>query len=105
MIADRSFVEWLWANISSLLERDRDIVHGAIRRAIRIKADVVARDPYETGERAILNYGHTLGHALERAAGYGTFRHGEAVAWGMEGGARNSGRDRYCRGGGGTPQA
>ena len=97
MIADRSFVEWLWANISSLLERDRDIVHGAIRRAIRIKADVVARDPYETGERAILNYGHTLGHALERAAGYGTFRHGEAVAWGMEVAARISVMNGYCR--------
>ncbi|TME22032.1 MAG: 3-dehydroquinate synthase [Chloroflexi bacterium] len=97
MIADRSFVDWLSANISGLLERDGDIVHEAIRRAIRIKADVVARDPYETGERAILNYGHTAAHALERAAGYGKFRHGEAVAWGMEVAARISVMNHYCR--------
>jgi 3-dehydroquinate synthase len=90
MIADRRFVEWLAANISGLLQRDKDIVHEAIRRAIRIKADVVGRDPHETGERAILNYGHTVGHALERAAGYGQLRHGEAVAWGMEVAARIS---------------
>src|SRR5438270_6902409 len=90
MIADRPLVDWLVANIAGLLQRDRDSVHEAIRRAIRIKADVVARDPDETGERAILNYGHTVGHALERAAGYGKLRHGEAVAWGMEGAARLS---------------
>src|SRR5207237_8865400 len=88
MIADRPFVDWLVANIAGLLQRDSDSVHEAIRRAIRIKADVVARDPDETGERAILNYGHTVGHALERAAGYGKLRHGEAVAWGMEVAAR-----------------
>jgi len=97
MIADRSFVEWLWANISGLLERHRDIVDEAIRRAIMIKADIVVRDPYETGERAILNYGHTVGHALERVAGYGKVRHGEAVAWGMEVAARISVMNHYCR--------
>src|SRR2546430_4317173 len=84
MIADRRFVEWLAANIAGLLQRDNDNVDEAIRWATRIKTDVVARDPDETGERAVLNYGHTVGHALERAAGYGKLRHGEAVAGGVE---------------------
>jgi 3-dehydroquinate synthase len=97
MIADRSFVEWLAANLAAILSRDPDAVYQAVHRAIRIKADVVAHDPYETGERAILNYGHTLGHALERAAGYGHFRHGEAVAWGMEVAARISVMNGTCR--------
>lgn len=97
MIADRSFVEWLSANLSGLLQREGDTVHTAIRRAIQIKADVVARDPYETGERSILNYGHTLGHALERAVGYGRLRHGDAVAWGMEVAARISLMSSNCR--------
>src|SRR5438445_175750 len=97
MIADRPLVDWLVANIAGLLQRDSDSVHEAIRRAIRIKADVVARDPDETGERAILNYGHTVGHALERAAGYGKLRHGEAVAWGMEVAARLSVMTGSCQ--------
>jgi len=97
MIADRPFVDWLVANIGGLLQRESDSVHEAIRRAIRIKADVVARDPDETGERAILNYGHTVGHALERAAGYGKLRHGEAVAWGMEVAARLSVMTGSCQ--------
>jgi len=97
MIADRPFIDWLVANIAGLLQRDSDSVHEAIRRAIRIKADVVARDPDETGERAILNYGHTVGHALERAAGYGKLRHGEAVAWGMEVAARLSVMTGSCQ--------
>jgi shikimate kinase / 3-dehydroquinate synthase len=97
MIADRSFVEWLSTNLALLLSRDPGVLDDAVRRAIAIKVDVVARDPYETGERAILNFGHTLGHALERAAGYGTFRHGEAVAWGMEVAARISVMTGSCR--------
>jgi 3-dehydroquinate synthase len=97
MIADRSFVEWLAANLPLLLSREPGVVDEAVRRAIKIKADIVARDPYERGERAILNYGHTLGHALERAAGYGTLRHGEAVAWGMEVAARISVMTGTCR--------
>ena len=97
MIADRRFVEWLAANMAGLLQRDNGSVDEAIRWAIRIKADVVARDPDETGERAILNYGHTVGHALERAAGYGKVRHGEAVAWGMEVAARISVMTGTCQ--------
>ena len=72
----------------------------AVRRAVAIKAGVVSRDPHETGERAILNYGHTVGHALERAAGFGRLRHGEAVAWGMEVAGRLS-----LSSGAGTPEA
>lgn len=90
IIADRSFVEWLGGNLRSVLGRDHAAVREAVARAIAIKVEVVARDPNETGERAILNYGHTIGHALERATGYGRLRHGEAVAWGMEVAARIS---------------
>jgi 3-dehydroquinate synthase len=57
-------------------------------RAVLVKVAVVAEDPLEKGLRRILNYGHTLGHAIERVAGYGVVLHGEAVAWGMAAGAR-----------------
>lgn len=90
LIADRAFVRWLWRNLPAVLARDESAVGEAVTRAIRIKASVVARDPEERHERAILNYGHTVGHALERALGYGRVRHGEAVAWGMEVAARIS---------------
>jgi 3-dehydroquinate synthase len=73
-----------------VLSRDPASVREAVARAIAIKAAVVASDPNETGKRAILNYGHTVGHALERAAGFGRLRHGQAVAWGMEVAARIS---------------
>jgi len=84
VIADRSFVDWLLANLPAVLRREPAAVREAVTRAIAVKAAVVAEDPEERGPRAILNYGHTVGHALERAAGFGRLRHGEAVAWGME---------------------
>ena len=59
-----------------------------VSRSIELKAGVVERDERETGERMLLNYGHTVGHALEAAAGYGTLLHGEAVAVGMQAAAR-----------------
>ncbi|HEX9095325.1 MAG TPA: 3-dehydroquinate synthase [Candidatus Dormibacteraeota bacterium] len=90
LIADRSFAVWLSANMSALLRRNPATVREAVARAIGIKAAVVAKDPNEKGERAILNYGHTVGHALERAIGFGKIRHGYAVAWGMEMAARIS---------------
>jgi shikimate kinase / 3-dehydroquinate synthase len=90
LIAERSFVEWLSVNMLGILRRDPSAVRDVVGRAIAIKAAVVARDPRETGERAILNYGHTVGHALERVLGFGRLRHGEAVAWGMEVAARIS---------------
>ncbi len=90
LIADRPFVGWLMANMPAVLRREPSAVREAVARAISIKAAVVAEDPQENGRRAILNYGHTVGHALERAAGFGRLRHGEAVAWGMEVAARLS---------------
>src|SRR3989440_6322354 len=81
--ADRAFFDWLATNLAALLGRDPTVVLEAVARAIRIKAAVVASDPYETGSRAILNYGHTVAHALERAAGYGQLRHGVAGGWGL----------------------
>ncbi|HVH65477.1 MAG TPA: 3-dehydroquinate synthase [Candidatus Acidoferrum sp.] len=96
VIADRSFVRWLWTNLPTVLHRDPSILGEAVSRAIRIKAAVVARDPREVGDRAILNYGHTVGHALERAIGFGRIRHGEAVAWGMEVAARISRMTQRC---------
>jgi 3-dehydroquinate synthase len=90
VIADRTFFDWLSADLAALLGREPSVLREAVVRAIRIKARVVASDPFETGPRAILNYGHTVAHALERVAGYGQLRHGEAVAWGMAVAARLS---------------
>jgi 3-dehydroquinate synthase len=90
LIAERSFADWLSANMAMVLSRDASSVREAVTRAIAIKVAVVARDPNETGERALLNYGHTVGHAMERVVGFGGIRHGEAVAWGMEVAARIS---------------
>jgi shikimate kinase / 3-dehydroquinate synthase len=84
LIAQRSFAEWLSTKMTAVLRRDPAAVREAIASAIAIKAVLVGNDPNETGERAILNYGHTVGHAMERAAGFGRLRHGQAVAWGME---------------------
>ena len=96
VIADRAFFDWLSVNVPALLGRQPSVVREAVARAIRIKAGVVASDPHETGPRAILNYGHTVAHALERAAGYGQVRHGEAVAWGMAVAGRLSVMNRSC---------
>jgi shikimate kinase/3-dehydroquinate synthase len=96
LIADRSFVDWLRADLQAVLRREPAAMREAVSRAIAIKAAIVARDPEENGPRAILNYGHTVGHALERAAGFGHLRHGEAVAWGMEVAAKISVRAGAC---------
>src|SRR2546429_5901548 len=74
IIADRSFAKWLSANLPGVLSRDSSSIREAVARSIAIKATVVASDPTETGERAILNYGHTVGHALERVIGFGQVR-------------------------------
>lgn len=83
VIRDRSFFDWLEANAVPLLEREPQALVAAIKRSCQIKADIVERDERESGLRAILNYGHTFGHAVENLAGYGEYRHGEAVAIGM----------------------
>ncbi|HET6912841.1 MAG TPA: 3-dehydroquinate synthase [Rhodanobacteraceae bacterium] len=82
-IGDSEFFAWLEANVARLLARDADALTHAIATCCRFKAGVVERDERETGERALLNFGHTFGHAIETEAGYGTLLHGEAVAIGM----------------------
>jgi len=83
LIADEDLVSFLETNITDLLLRRTDAVAAMIRRAARVKVDVVVADELEQGRRAILNFGHTFGHAIEREAGYGAFTHGEAIAVGM----------------------
>jgi 3-dehydroquinate synthase len=89
-IADPAFFAWLEAAIPALLARDPTALAQAVKRSCDIKADVVARDERESGVRAHLNLGHTFGHAIETGMGYGTWRHGEAVAAGMVMAARLS---------------
>ena len=83
VIADAGFFAWLEGNAADLLARDASALLHAVRRCCEIKAEVVAADEREQGGRAILNFGHTFGHAIEAATGYRRFRHGEAVAIGM----------------------
>jgi 3-dehydroquinate synthase len=91
-IGDAAFFDWLEANAGALLARDLDALDTAIATSCRHKAGVVARDERELGERALLNFGHTFGHAIEVEAGYGAVLHGEAVAIGMLLAARLSSR-------------
>lgn len=82
-IADVRFFDWLTDNADALLARDTAALEGAILLSCRHKADIVARDETDQGERALLNFGHSFGHALEVLLDYGTLLHGEAVAIGM----------------------
>jgi 3-dehydroquinate synthase len=83
LIYDSAFFDWLEANADSLARREPAAIIYAVRRSCEIKADVVAADEREQGLRAVLNLGHTFGHAIEAASGYGNWLHGEAVAAGM----------------------
>jgi 3-dehydroquinate synthase len=82
-ILDLAFVGWLEANMDKLLARDRAALGYAVQRSCELKAQVVAADERESGLRAILNFGHTFGHAIEAGVGYGEWLHGEAVGTGM----------------------
>ena len=82
-ILDLAFVDWLEANMAKLLARDRPALEYAVRRSCELKSQVVAADERESGVRAILNFGHTFGHAIETGVGYGEWLHGEAVGTGM----------------------
>jgi len=82
-IADMAFFDWLQAHIDAVRARDRSALAHVVRRCCEIKADVVAQDERESGLRAILNFGHTFGHAMETGLGYGVWLHGEGVAAGM----------------------
>lgn len=83
LICDAPFFDWLEMNMPRLLERDPQALAYAVDRCCRDKAAVVAEDERESGRRAILNFGHTFGHAIEAVQGYGHWLHGEAVAAGM----------------------
>lgn len=83
IIIDQDFFEWLEANMDALLARDPAALIYAIKRSCEIKAEIVAADEREKGQRALLNLGHTFGHAIETATGYGNWLHGEAVATGI----------------------
>jgi 3-dehydroquinate synthase len=82
-IADPAFLDWVEANLAALRAGDRAALAHAVRRSCEIKAAVVGEDERESGLRAILNFGHTFGHAIEAGLGYGAWLHGEAVGCGM----------------------
>jgi 3-dehydroquinate synthase len=82
-IADWTFFEWLEEHAAGLMSRDAQALAHAVRRSCEIKAAVVARDERESDVRAILNFGHTFGHAIEAGLGFGRWLHGEAVSAGM----------------------
>ncbi len=83
LIRDEGFVRWLEEHMADLLQREPALTAEAIETSCRHKAEVVAADERESGQRALLNLGHTFGHAIETGAGYGNWLHGEAVGTGM----------------------
>jgi 3-dehydroquinate synthase len=89
-IADMAFFDWIEANMDALVARDPAALAHAVKRSCEIKAWVVGQDEREAGLRAILNFGHTFGHAIEAGMGYGAWLHGEAVGCGMVMAARLS---------------
>ena len=82
-IADTDYLDLVEKNMQALLARDADLLSLVVKRSCEIKADVVSKDEREGGIRAILNFGHTFGHAIEAGMGYGQWYHGEAVGCGM----------------------
>ena len=82
-IADAEFLDWIETNLEALMARDPAVLAHAVKRSCEIKAWVVGQDEREGGLRAILNFGHTFGHAIEAGLGYGQWLHGEAVGCGM----------------------
>lgn len=83
VIRDASFFRYLEGNLEEILALDEEALITVIRRSCAVKAEIVEKDEREEGLRAILNFGHTVGHALEALTGYRVYRHGEAVAAGM----------------------
>ena len=80
---DLAFVEWLESNIGKVLHRERPALTHVVKRCCELKAAIVAADEREAGARALLNFGHTFGHAIEAGMGYGAWLHGEAIGAGM----------------------
>ena len=90
IIFNADFFSWLETHMTALRQGDLELLSTAIERSCRIKAAIVSRDEHERGERALLNLGHTFGHAIETGMGFGNWLHGEAVAAGMCAAARMS---------------
>jgi len=90
IIYDAALFERLERDLSKLLKREPETLVGVIARCCEIKADVVSQDETESGLRAILNFGHTIGHAIENISGYGKYLHGEAISIGQVAAARIS---------------
>ena len=80
---DAGFFSWLESNMTALVDRQADVLTETVKRCCAIKAAIVVEDEFETGRRALLNLGHTFGHAIEVASGYGEWLHGEAVSVGL----------------------
>jgi len=95
LIRDAGFFTWLEQNIERLAARDKEALAFAIERSCTIKASIVAADERESGQRALLNLGHTFGHAIETGTGYGNWLHGEAVAVGIRMAADLSARHQW----------
>jgi len=91
LLGDAAFFGWLEDNVTALRRRDKRALQQAVRRCCEMKAAIVAADEREAGQRALLNLGHTFGHAIESVTGYGEWLHGEAVAAGLLMAARASG--------------
>jgi 3-dehydroquinate synthase len=83
LIYDAEFFDWLETNSEGICESDSALLSQTIKTCCEIKAEIVAKDERESGVRALLNLGHTFGHAIETASGYGNWLHGETVAMGM----------------------
>ena len=83
LIKDAGFFEWLENNVSEIIALESDTIHQMIQKSCKIKADIVSQDEKEHSVRALLNFGHTFGHAIEASHGFGKWHHGEAVAVGM----------------------
>ena len=92
-IVDADFFAWIEDNLEALIARDSDSLAAAVQRSCELKAEIVAEDERESGRRALLNFGHTFGHAIEHCQGYGEWLHGEAVAAGMVMAAQLSAND------------
>jgi len=97
LIRDAGFFAWIEQNLQQLLRRDTEALIYAIERSCQCKAEIVAADERESGQRALLNLGHTFGHAIETGTGYGNWLHGEAVAAGMAMAADLSARHGWLR--------
>jgi 3-dehydroquinate synthase len=83
LLGNVNFLEFLQNNIESLISREKSLIIQAVYQSCTDKADIVAEDELESGKRALLNFGHTFGHAIENTLGYGVFLHGEAISVGM----------------------